>query len=218
MRITLLLLTLCSFFTATAQLKMDFETYTPTNTLVVPEHHLTKSKFPFIDVHNHQSNMGTQDLGDLIRDMDRMNMKVMVNLTGIGGDALTKMTTNIREHQPNRFIVFTNINFSGIGEDGWTEKAVKQLEQDVKNGANGLKIFKNLGLSVRDKSGKRVAVDDIRLDAIWEKAGQLKIPVLIHTADPKPFWDSLDEKNERWSWLRIRVVSAGLMILNPGRS
>ena len=66
------------------------------------------------------------------------------------GDELKKMTTNVKEHYPKRFIVFANINFNGIGEEGWTDKAVKQLEEDVKNGANGLKIFKNLGFSVKD--------------------------------------------------------------------
>ena len=42
--------------------KMDFEKYNPKSTLVVPEHKLTKAKFPFIDVHNHQYTMPTQNL------------------------------------------------------------------------------------------------------------------------------------------------------------
>jgi uncharacterized protein len=193
-----LILTSFIIQTAMSQMKMDFETYDPVNTLVVPKHPLSKSRYPFIDVHNHQGNMGTQDLNGLIKDMDQLNMKVMVNLTGRGGEELKKMITNIKDHHPKRFIVFTNINFNGVGQAGWTENAVKQLEEDVKNGANGLKIFKNLGLSAKDISGKRVAVDDPRLDAIWKKCSELKIPVLIHTADPKPFWDSLDSKNERW--------------------
>lgn len=197
-RLFLLLLTTTMIQSAVAQMKMDFETYDPVNTLVVPKHPLSKSKYPFIDVHNHQGNMGTQNLDGLIKDMDMLNMKVMVNLTGRGGEELKKMITNIKGHHPKRFIVFTNINFNGVGQAGWTENAVKQLEEDVKNGANGLKIFKNLGLSAKDNTGKRVAVDDPRLDAIWKKCGELKIPVLIHTADPKPFWDSLDSKNERW--------------------
>jgi predicted TIM-barrel fold metal-dependent hydrolase len=197
-RLFLLAVTIILFQSAISQMKMDFETYDPVNNLVVPKHPLTKSKYPFIDVHNHQGNMGSQNLDELIKDMDHLNMKVMVNLTGRGGEELKKMITNIKDHHPKRFIVFTNIDFNGVGRAGWTENAVKQLEQDVKNGANGLKIFKNLGLSAKDMNGKRVAVDDPRLDAIWDKAGELKIPVLIHTADPKPFWDSMDAKNERW--------------------
>ena len=186
--------------------KMDFEKYNPVSTLVVPEHKLTQSKYPFIDVHNHQS-MGSQDLSMLIKEMDKMNMKVMVNLSGQNGDRLKQSVQNIKTHYPQRFIIFANIDFNGIGEPGWTEKAVARLEEDIKNGANGLKIFKNLGLSTNDKDGKRVKVDDARLDAIWKKCGELKIPVLIHTADPKSFWDPVDEKNERW----LEIVT------HPGR-
>lgn len=181
-----------------AQHKMDFETYDPVSTLVVPEHPLTKARFPFIDVHNHQRGLGSGDLSNLTRDMDALNMKVMVNLSGGNGPVLKRMTDNVKAHAPKRFIVFANINFSGIGEAGWTEKAVKQLQADYDAGAGGLKIFKNLGLSVKDNTGKRVPVDDPRLDAIWDKCGELKMPVLIHTADPKPFWDPMDDHNERW--------------------
>lgn len=188
-----------SFFIANAQSgHMDFEKYDPTSTLVVPEHKLTSAKFPFIDVHNHQFEMPSQDLNELVKDMDKLNMAVMVNLSGQSGDVLKRSLANVKATAPKRFIVFANIDFSGIGESNWTAKAVKQLEEDVKNGANGLKIYKSLGFSVNDNAGKRVAVDDERLDPIWKKCGELKIPVLIHTADPKPFWDALDEHNERW--------------------
>ncbi len=185
------------FVSAQSKDKMDFEKYNPVSTLVVPQHKVNRAKFPFIDVHNHQS-MQSQDLSKLVKDMDDMNMKVMVNLSGQNGDGLKKSVLNIKSHYPKRFIIFANIDFGGIGETGWTEKAVKQLEEDVKNGANGLKIFKSLGFSVNDKQGKRVMVDDSRLDALWKKCGELKLPVLIHTADPKSFWDPVDEKNERW--------------------
>ena len=178
--------------------KMDFEKYNPKSTLVVPEHKIIKAKFPFIDVHNHQFSMPSMDLSTLTKEMDKMNMAVMVNLSGESGNRIVQSVKNIKDHFPKRFIVFANIEFNGIGEEGWTEKAAKQLEEDVKNGANGLKIYKSLGFSVKDKDGKLVAIDDPRLDPIWEKAGELKIPVIIHSADPKPFWDPIDEKNERW--------------------
>ena len=184
---------------------MDFEKYDPPSTLIVPEHKLTRSKYPFIDIHNHQPSMGSQNLQSLLKDMDQLNMAVMVNLSGSNGNALKQAADNIKANAPKRFIVFANINFSGIGENGWTEKAVRQLEEDVKNGANGLKIFKSLGFSVKDNAGKRVTVDDVRLDGIWEKCGQLKIPVIIHTADPKSFWDPMDERNERWLELKTHA-------------
>jgi uncharacterized protein len=187
--------------------KMDFEAYNPTPTLVVPAHPTTKARYPFIDVHNHQGNMAPDRLDALLKDMDKLNMKVMVNLSGGNGSNLKTKIDNIKSTSPKRFIVFANVDFRGVGEAGWAEKAVTALEEDVKYGANGLKIFKNLGFSVRDNEGKRVAVDDPRLDAIWAKCGELKIPVLIHTADPKSFWDPVDEHNERW----LEIVT------HPGR-
>jgi predicted TIM-barrel fold metal-dependent hydrolase len=177
---------------------MDFEKYNPPSTLVVPEHKITRAKFPFIDIHNHQWQMGSQDLSGLVNDMDKLNLAIMNNLSGGNGSGLERMLQNIKGHYPNRFTVFANIDFSGIGEAGWTEKAVKQLEEDVHHGASGLKIFKDLGLRIRDNKGVRVTVDDPRLDPIWEKCPELKIPVLIHAADPKPFWDPVDDQNERW--------------------
>lgn len=186
---------------------MDFEKYDPVSTLVVPAHIVTRAKYPFIDVHNHQWNLSEQSIPGVVKDMDKLNMAVMVNLSGGNGSRLQRMTEAVKAVAPKRFIVFANIDFDGIGKPGWTEKAVQQLKEDVQHGANGLKIFKNLGFSVKDNNGKRVPVDDPRLDAIWEACGSLKIPVLIHTADPKPFWDPADEHNERW----LEIVT------HPGR-
>ncbi|MEO1053769.1 MAG: amidohydrolase family protein [Bacteroidota bacterium] len=196
--------------------RMDFEKYNPPSTLIVPENIVTRAKYPFIDVHNHQYGMPDQDLDELIEEMDKLNMAVMVNLSGRGfrrvagnfdvqgTDYLKRAVQNAERTASNRFIVFTNISFEGIGSSGWEEKAVRELEEDVKNGANGLKIYKSLGLSVRDTKGKRVAVNDPRLDPIWAKCGELGIPVLIHSADPKPFWQPHDENNERWLELKLR--------------
>ncbi|HRX94324.1 MAG TPA: amidohydrolase family protein, partial [Chitinophagaceae bacterium] len=175
--------------------RMDFENYNPPSTLVVPGKPVTRAKFPFIDVHNHQFRMPDMDLTTLITEMDKLNMKVMVNLSGQSGETLKRSATNIKEHYPKRFIVFANVDFRNVGSPGWSENAAKQLEEDVKNGANGLKIYKSLGFSVKDINGNRVTVDDPRLDPIWAKAEELKIPVLIHTADPKPFWESMDSLN-----------------------
>lgn len=193
---------LLSSISIQAQEDLSFEEYNPTSTLVVPGEEVLKAKFPFIDVHGHQYRMPTQDLTPVIAAMDTLNMGIMVNLSGRSGDLLIQSVQNIADHYPKRFVVFANVDFEGVGTPGWTEKAVKQLEEDVKNGARGLKIYKSLGLRYKDSNGNRVTVDDSRLDPIWEKCGALNIPVLIHTADPKPFWDSFDGDNERWLELK----------------
>ncbi len=189
------------------EMKMDFEEYDPPSTLVVEEHHLKKSKFPFIDIHNHQGNMNTADLSSLVAAMDKLNLAVMVNLSGrgFGGsvDHLQKSLENIHKNFPSRFVLFTNISFTEIDKPDWTATTVRQLEEDVKLGAKGLKIYKTLGLFAKDKSSKRIHIDDPRIDAVWAKCGELGIPVLIHAADPKQFWQPIDKDNERWLELKL---------------
>ncbi len=177
---------------------MTFEEYDPVSTLVVPGEKITKAKFPFIDVHSHHWRMATQDLKKLASEMEDLNMKVIVNLSGRSGDQLKAITDNIEKSGLNRFIVFANIDFNGIDEEGWTERAVAQLQEDYDNGARGVKIFKNLGLTILDSEGNRVQTDDPRIDPVWAKAGELGIPVLIHTGEPAVFWAPINEKNERW--------------------
>lgn len=182
--------------------EMGFEEYNPKSTLVVEGEEITKSKFPFIDVHSHQRNMDATALSGLIADMDRLNEGVMVNLSGGSGESLNTKIENIQKSYPNRFVVFANVDFDGVGKEGWSEKAAAQLAKDIKAGAKGLKIYKSLGLRYKDADGNRVAIDDSRLDPIWAKCGELGVPVLIHAADPKSFWDFMDSDNERWLELK----------------
>ncbi len=183
--------------------EMTVEDYEPKSTLVVPEHRRTRAKFPFIDVHNHQEiAMSGEDLDKLVRDMDGLNMKVMVNLSGGSGDGLAKAVRLIRERQPGRVVVFANIDFNGLDEPGWGTRAAATLARDVASGAKGLKIFKNFGMTVKDAKGQRVPVDDPRLDPIFEKCAELNVPVLIHTAEPASFFQPQDKYNERWLELK----------------
>ena len=209
------LIAFCFFlccFSAWAQekplsMKMDFEDYDPPSSLKVEEHRLTRAKFPFIDIHNHQGNWNTADLSGLIKEMDKLNMGMMINLSGRGfrssGDHLEKSVDNIQKQFPNRFVVFTNVDFGAIDDPDWTARTVKQLEADVKRGAKGLKIYKSLGMSSRDSKGNRIHIDDPRIDPVWAKCGELGIPILIHAADPKQFWQPIDKNNERWLELKL---------------
>jgi len=187
---------------------VTFEEYNPPSTLVVPEHPLTRSKYPFIDVHNHQFGMPNQNLNTLIVDMDDINMGIMVNLSGRGRGETSHLDgaiSNIkRSDLESRLVVFTNISFEGIDHPDWSENAAKQLEEDVQKGARGLKIYKSLGLRNTDATGARIAIDDPRIDPVWAKCGALGIPVLIHSADPAPFWQDHDGNNERWLELKLR--------------
>ncbi len=138
---TALAATLSCFALAVQAQDIPFHEYDPPSTLVVPENPVSRAKYPFIDVHNHQFRMADQDLGELIVEMEKLNMAVMVNLSGRGfrrvqaadgttqfglqdGDYLARVIGNARGNAPGRFVVFTNVDFTGIDDPGWTERAV----------------------------------------------------------------------------------------------
>ncbi|MCE2423159.1 MAG: amidohydrolase family protein [Gemmatimonadetes bacterium] len=179
--------------------------YDPRSTLVVPGTELGRARYPFIDVHLHLDGTASrEELAELVAGMDSINLQVGVNLSGGTGDLLAAQIRGFEEAAPGRIVVFANVDFTGVGTPGFGERAAAQLESDFQIGARGLKIFKDLGMYVEDVSGQRVGVDDPRLDPIWEKAGELGMPVLIHTADPAEFWAPMDQHNERWLELRER--------------
>jgi len=185
---------------------ITFEEYQPRSSLVVPEHILTRAKYPFIDVHAHQfraPDFTREQVDEIVAAMDGLNMAVMVNLSGSSGERLSRAIASLEGPYPNRFVTFANISFEGIDEPDWGEKTAAGLEEDVRErGARGLKIYKNLGMFVQDASGKTVPADDPRIDPVWEKCADLGIPVLIHVGEPSPFYEPWDRFNERWLELK----------------
>ena len=178
--------------------------YRPRNTLVRTETPVPKAKFPAVDIHSH-TGPTPETIERLIKEMDAMNLRVLVNLSGGADPAAIKQKTDfIRSSKhPDRFAVFANVDFEGAGAPGWADKAVADLEQSVRNGAIGLKIFKSLGLTTNKHDGTRLKVDDPVLKPVWEACARLNIPVLIHTAEPMEFFSPLDYENERWLELAL---------------
>jgi len=100
--------------------------------------------------------------------------------------------------------------FGGVDWSQWftrgeqfPEWAAERIRAQKVCGAEGLKIWKGLGLHVKDHQGNLVDIDDPRLAPVWETAGELGLPVLIHVADPVAFFDPIDESNERWEELGL---------------
>lgn len=191
--------------------------YTPRSMIVTDKHVVEKPKFPAIDAHNHLGFRtdafgqaaseggvgGPTDVGKLVEALDQCGVNAVVNLNGRWGDDLKRLLDEYEGRYPGRFLTFANVDWSRLNEPGFGEWAAAQLEESVKAGARGLKIFKMLGLCVKDASGKLLSPDDTRLDPLWAKAGELGVPVLIHVADPAAFFQPLDRFNEEYLDLKM---------------
>ncbi len=192
--------------------------FRPTVLLKVASRIPQRARFPVIDAHNHL--FGELPPERLIEVMDAVGVRVWVNVTGNTTLPLENNTYTIArrpidyflEHYvaryPGRFAALTMSDFAQwddpvlINDDGFAQRCIEHLEEDVAKGACGLKVTKELGLRFRDRDGAMLRVDDRRLYPIWRRAGELGIPVLIHVSDPVAFFQPIDARNEHYLTLR----------------
>jgi predicted TIM-barrel fold metal-dependent hydrolase len=172
----------------------------PKSQLVVKETRVLKPRYPVIDIHNHLGRL--QDMAKYLEEMDKAGVWKCVSLDGYSKEDAYKEHLRVSNSvSKDRFLVFFRPNFTKIDDPDFGIKEAARLEQAVKAGVKGLKIAKNLGLTLKDKTGRLVPVDDPRIDPIWAKCGELGIPVMIHVSDPKAFFEPVDKYNERYDEL-----------------
>lgn len=189
--------------------------FRPQSKLRAPTHPKSRARFPAVDVHTHfhyKFRSSEQTLDDWVRLMDRNQIAICVSLDGKLGGQLQEQMRFLWSRYRERFCIFANVDWQGDGDDddpaGWAchrpgfgERTARQLTEAARQGVSGLKIFKRFGLGYRNPDGSLIEIDDRRFDPIWKACGDLKIPVIIHTADPAAFFDPIDETNERWEEL-----------------
>lgn len=192
--------------------RIYLDEFRPRSELKAPQHIIQRAKFPCVNVHTHPGKLTEKQLDEMVEAMDASNIAVSVSLDGRIGQELSQQLQLYQQRHPGRFVVFVRMDYQGDGErnkpetwdvhrDGFGLRMADRLSHAVKQGAAGLKLTKMLGLYLRDPQGKLLTVDDPRFDPVWQRAGELGIPVLWHAADPIAFFRPIDERNERWEEL-----------------
>jgi predicted TIM-barrel fold metal-dependent hydrolase len=187
--------------------------FEPRSMLRVRESFVPKPKFPVLEFHSHLTwSKGLRpgeeitviaEPPELLPVLDAKDVRVMVNRTGGYGEGLRKaIATHVTPH-PNRFVVFTEPWWSRVNEPGYADFQAGEVIRACELGARGLKILKTLGLGAREHgdAGPFIKVDDPRFDPMWEAAGAMRMPVMIHVSDPRAFFEPVDRFNERWEEL-----------------
>lgn len=161
-----------------------------------------------IDVHVHLG-MRPEFVDRAARILDAAGIGVALDLSGgtttKTGDGESEFERNMRfvdARHPGRFMHSMNLDYSGWDDEDFSERAVRQIEEGHRLGAAGFKEYKRLGLYLKDGAGDLIAIDDPKLDPVWERCGELGMPVSIHVGDPKAFWLPYDADNERWEELK----------------
>jgi len=183
--------------TAKAEVELKLTDFEPLSMLVAPAHSVERASVPVIDYHNH---LDAFEPRDVLPIMDACNIERIVNITMRTGQEALEVIDRFAP-MPDRFSVMGWMDWSGVEKPDFFQKSVETLEQLAERGICGMKFWKDLGLSVRDASGQLLRIDDERLAPIFDKAAELGLPVMFHTADPDAFFLPIDRHNERYEEL-----------------
>jgi predicted TIM-barrel fold metal-dependent hydrolase len=186
----------------------------PEPKVVLPVHPVDCALFPAIDAHNHlghwlwhyvsddPESWVVRDVGALVELMDEINMRGIVNLDGRWGEDLEANLDRYDRPHPGRFATCCHVDWdAAVASGDLGRAAAASLHASARAGARGIKVYKDLGLKVRDECGELILPDDPRLAPLWQACAEEDIPVFIHTADPVAFFDPIDERNERYEQL-----------------
>jgi predicted TIM-barrel fold metal-dependent hydrolase len=177
----------------------DFQ---PKSTLKVENRQVLKAKFPVIDAHFHFASLKHMTVDELVQAMDACGIEKIVNLDG-WPEIYDKFKSEFVDRYPNRFIMFAQMQLWRVDRANFIKDQIDYLERMAARGARGIKEVKSFGLGYRGNSQHLIPIDDPRLAPVWEKLGELKLPVLMHTADPAPFFAPVDRFNERFEELAM---------------
>jgi len=186
---------------ARVEVDLRLSDFRPRSELVTPDRTPLQPRFPVIDYHNHLDSMSPESV---LRVMDDCGVERIVNITMQVGERAIEILRTFQAASRERFSTIAWMDWTGIDKadrDDFVQLSVGRLERMVEQGACGIKFWKDLGLTVRDGSGELVRVDDERLAPVFEKARELGVPVMFHTADPSAFFRPIDAANERYEEL-----------------
>ena len=153
---------------------------------------------PKIDVHVHVSPTLMPSVSRLLA---RHGIRIALNASG--GHPGEELSSSVRAGRRLDGAVrsYCNIGWRYFADPDFADYSREVLDACKADGAIGLKIFKGLGLGYITAEGELLAVDDPRLDAAFQRAGEIGLPVLIHTGDPKAFFEPPTPDNERYDEL-----------------
>src|SRR5688572_12249517 len=148
------------------------------------------------------------------RVLDELGVRVLnicVDSPELGGLAAQRdWYRNLRTHRPDRFSWCTSFSLNGFGTVGWAARAIESLDADFTSGSIACKLWKNVGMGVRNpRSGDFVFVDDERLEPIFHHLESAGKPALMHIGEPLACWRALDPEsphylyykgNPQWHW------------------
>jgi len=149
---------------------------------------------PKIDVHAHYRT----DSPELVSTLAEWNVRaVLVNVTG-GDRKIAEKWRDYRTLQAahaGRFFLVTTFDPFRFNEPDFVATTIAQLRADIAAGAKAVKVWKDIGMELKDADGRYVQIDHPRFQPIWDFLADQHIPVMAHIGEPLAAWRPLNDSS-----------------------
>jgi hypothetical protein len=171
--------------------------YKPRSLYKIPITKILKAKFPIIDMHSHAYAKTPEEISEWVRNMDKVGVARTIILSGSTGQDFEDIYRKYAAY-PSRFELWCGFDYTGYDQPGFGERAIVALDTCHKAGAKGVGELhdKGKGLSSETMTAAGMHPDDSRMDSLFERCGQLGMPVNIHVADPIWMYEPMDNQND----------------------
>lgn len=135
--------------------------------------------------------------------LEKWNMEAMIVNVFSGGNPTQESwdaTFNHHNQHPDRYLMCTSFDASDIDDPNFAQNVIAELKKDIANGADMVKVWKNIGMVYQDEEGNYYQIDDPRFEPIWDFLAKRDIPVLSHIGEPRAAWRPLDEESPHYTY------------------
>ncbi len=108
-----------------------------------------------------------------------------------------KRSLNYINKYPNQISYVTAFSLQGWGESDWYRRTIEFLDTSIAKGAIGVKVWKEIGMELKDKNNNFVMIDHPKLDPVFDYIAKNKLTLLSHQGEPKDCWLPLDKMESR---------------------
>ncbi len=98
----------------------------------------------------------------------------------------------MHEKYPENFSYITTFSMENFEDPAWAGEVIQKLQKDFEEGAIGVKVWKDIGMTFRDSLGRFIFIDDPRFDPIFDFIADNNKTVIAHIGEPKDCWLPLD--------------------------
>jgi predicted TIM-barrel fold metal-dependent hydrolase len=108
----------------------------------------------------------------------------------------------VRKITDGRAAFCTTFNPYGFEQPGFKEKTISQLNGDFANGAVAVKIYKVMGMEMKNKAEKYVMPDDPAFEPVYQDIAAHNRTVVAHIAEPDSCWQAPNPESPDYSYYK----------------